>query len=72
MAQEIWLPIIDQIKCTGCGACITACPTATLALSGSVAVVAKPQACTYCGICEMICPTEAISLPYELTLGTNQ
>ncbi len=69
MAKEIWLPIIDQIKCIGCGECITTCPTDTLILAGQVAAIGKPEACTYCGICEMICPTEAISLPYEISLA---
>lgn len=72
MAEEIWLPLIDQIKCTGCGECITACPTDVLILSEKIAAIGKPNACTYCAICEMICPTEAISLPYELSMGSIQ
>jgi NAD-dependent dihydropyrimidine dehydrogenase PreA subunit len=71
MNQIVWEPQIDEQICTGCGDCITACPTDALELSQNVAVVSDPKACNYCGICEMICPVEAISLPYQIVLGSG-
>lgn len=75
-SQSVWFPIIDADVCTGCGDCITVCPTKALALLsrtactelGKVAVVAEPDACNYCGDCETVCPVGAIALPYQIVL----
>ncbi len=44
--------------CTGCGACVDACPFGAISLSDGVAVVS--DACTLCGACEASCPFGAI------------
>jgi NAD-dependent dihydropyrimidine dehydrogenase PreA subunit len=69
MSEVTWLPQIDQRTCTGCGDCVTLCPTQALALAGagSKAVVVQPQACNYCAVCEALCPAGAIALPYVFT-----
>ena len=59
-----WLPRLNQNTYTGCGDCITACPTNALALVEGKAVLVFPDLCTYCAICETICPVDAIELPY--------
>ena len=71
MNRIVWLPLIDDQICTGCGDCTIACPTHALRLSEGVAIVREPEACNYCGSCEMICPVEAISLPYQVILGNG-
>ena len=68
MATETWLPMIDKRRCTGCGACVTNCPTGALALVGKLAVVTRPDACTYCVRCESVCQEDAVSLPYQIVL----
>ena len=78
--NSVWLPLIDEAVCTGCGECIVVCPTAALALVDNmactewveVAVVAVPTACNYCGQCEAICPVAAIALPYQIVLEVNE
>ncbi len=60
----LWMPQIDAMKCTGCGDCITACPTDALGRRNEKATLVKPEACTYCAICEELCPVDAIVLPY--------
>lgn len=53
--------IIDREACTGCGACIDACPFGALAMDGDV--VAVNEQCTACGSCVDVCPCDALSLP---------
>ncbi|GJM42677.1 MAG: hypothetical protein DHS20C20_29590 [Ardenticatenaceae bacterium] len=79
MVEEIWLPQIDKVLCTGCNDCIVVCPTDALELvsgtafteSVAVAVLTNPAACSYCAECETICPVEAIALPYQIVLESD-
>lgn len=71
MVEELWIPQIDVNLCTGCGDCITTCPTNALALVGRTAVLIDPAACDYYASCETICPVEAIALPYQIILEAN-
>lgn len=47
-------------KCTGCGACISACPFGAIELKDKLAVI--NDNCTLCGACVDACPFEAIVL----------
>jgi ferredoxin len=72
-ADAAWLPIIDRVACTGCGACIAACPMDALGQTGGKADLTRPEACTYCLACEDLCPVDAIQLPFLIcTLETYQ
>jgi quercetin dioxygenase-like cupin family protein/ferredoxin len=61
-----WIPQIDPQRCTGCGECVTRCPTGALGLERGKAAVILADACTYTAICEAVCPTSAIVLPYVI------
>ena len=50
---------IKKNLCTGCGLCMTVCPTETLTLVGGKAVVSE-SASISCGHCEAVCPEGAI------------
>lgn len=52
---------IDQVLCTGCGACVEACPTEAISLSEGKAQV-DDEKCVDCGACVDECPTKAISV----------
>lgn len=64
--SQTYLPEIDVILCTGCGACVTACRPHALALVDGKAILARPDLCEYEGGCEPACPEGAIALPYVI------
>jgi len=45
----------DHDKCTGCGACVEACPNQAILLKDGKAATDR-EACTLCGRCENFCP----------------
>ena len=71
MDNENWLPKIDMATCTGCGDCVTVCPTGALGLRGGKAALVNPDACTYTAECEVICPVAAIALPYQVIMESH-
>ena len=52
---------IDSQKCTGCGRCITVCPSGTITLANGIAQVTGESSLN-CGHCMAICPESAITV----------
>lgn len=53
-------------RCTGCDACVAACPTHVLdAGQGAVPVIARIDQCQTCFMCELYCPADAIYVAPE-------
>jgi NAD-dependent dihydropyrimidine dehydrogenase PreA subunit len=52
---------IDKGTCTGCAACVEACPVEAIKIEDNIAVVDE-DTCIDCGVCVDTCPTEAISM----------
>ena len=50
---------IDEDLCSGCGLCVTGCPTGTLSLRDGKATASGGES-IFCGHCEAVCPQEAI------------
>jgi len=51
---------IDKETCTGCSACVDACPSEAITMDNGVAVVDE-DTCIDCMACVDECPVEAIS-----------
>lgn len=51
--------VIDEVRCTGCGICLTACPQEAIVLKAGRAEI-RQELCTDCGVCLSVCPEEAI------------
>jgi len=54
------VPIIDESRCTECGACVTACEFKALAFMAGNALVFE-ELCHGCGRCGLVCPAGAIT-----------
>ncbi len=58
-------PVIDLVKCLGCGSCVTACPEhKVLGLIDRQAHLINPANCIGHGACKTACPQHAISLVF--------
>ncbi|NLC71584.1 MAG: 4Fe-4S binding protein [Desulfuromonadaceae bacterium] len=53
--------LVDEKKCIGCEACVTACPAKAIHMDDSLAVI-DSALCDLDGICIPVCPVEAIYL----------
>lgn len=53
--------VVDQAKCTGCEACVDACPVDAISMVNDKAKVSEDD-CIDCGQCVDECPVEAIEM----------
>ncbi len=59
---------IFETLCTGCNACVAACPTHVFDLGPTAApVIARPDQCQTCFMCELYCPVDAIYVGADQT-----
>ncbi len=65
MSEKRELPMLDERRCTGCGDCVTICPTDCLAMAGALPWLPRPYDCIACSACAIICPSEAIAIRLE-------
>ncbi|MDD2466432.1 MAG: NADH-quinone oxidoreductase subunit NuoF [Desulfobulbus sp.] len=51
---------IDQTRCTGCGACMRACPVAAISGEKKQPHLINQELCIQCGSCRQVCKFEAV------------
>lgn len=69
LAEPVSLhPVIDTLRCIGCGSCVKACPEQpehhVLGLIGNKAQLISPSDCIGHGACRSACPSDAITLVF--------
>jgi Fe-S-cluster-containing hydrogenase component 2 len=52
--------VVNQAKCTGCGACLDECPMDAIEMKDDKAFINDD--CGECGACVDVCPEEAIEM----------
>lgn len=61
-------PVVDPLRCIGCGACVKACPEqphhTVLGLIHGKAELVSPTECIGHGACKSVCPVDAITLVF--------
>ena len=53
---------IDADQCTGCGACLDACPHEAVSGKQKEVHTIDPNSCTRCGICASVCKFDAVAV----------
>ena len=56
----MYVIVIDETKCTGCGECVKICPFEIYKLEDGKLVVGNSDECTNCQSCVSVCACEAI------------
>ena len=69
MAKVRGAIVVDNELCKGCGLCVFACPTITIAQAKEVTVtrynyayMENPEACIGCANCALVCPDSVITV----------
>jgi ferredoxin len=65
-----FLPVVDQVECSGCGKCVTACPVEAMTLVSAndphhpnrKKALVNEEICLGCGVCVRTCAKNGLSL----------
>ena len=66
-------PVVDVMRCIGCGACGNICPPRLITLQdvdGYRQVTFELGRCTYCANCRDVCPEQAIIMSSQSEIST--
>jgi dissimilatory sulfite reductase (desulfoviridin) alpha/beta subunit len=58
-----FLPVVSEVPCTGCGACVLECKEQAITLDTEMEMPAIDfTACVQCGVCIKICPSQTLTV----------
>jgi len=57
-------PLVDTVRCTGCGRCVECCWNQAISLIDTIACADRAR-CEGCRACQYVCPVDAISMHWE-------
>jgi ferredoxin len=65
--KNVFNPVVDKEKCTGCSLCAVHCPTGALVLLQNaeiklIRILFRQDLCDGCGRCETLCPEHCFQL----------
>jgi NAD-dependent dihydropyrimidine dehydrogenase PreA subunit len=58
----MYVIVLDETKCKGCGECVKICPSEIYKLEGDRAVVGNSAECSGCQSCVSVCESQAITI----------
>jgi 2-oxoglutarate ferredoxin oxidoreductase subunit delta len=61
-AKKMFVHIVRERYCKGCGICVTFCPKHVLSLKAGRVCAERPELCIGCKMCELRCPDFAIEV----------
>ena len=67
-------PVVDGVRCIGCGACANICPPRLINLKdadGYRQITFELGRCTYCANCRDVCPEKAITMSSQSETSTS-
>ena len=67
-------PVVDNLRCIGCGACANVCPPRLIQLKdvdGYRQLTFELGRCTYCANCRDVCPEQAITMSLQSETSTT-
>lgn len=62
---RVYLPVLEDVKCTGCTKCYFICPDDAIRLTAEYHPEFLMDYCKGCSLCKEICPTAAIEMILE-------
>lgn len=66
-------PMIDSSRCTGCGLCISHCPSRAIEMDRAKNIAAiRLDQCIFCALCEDICPERAAHMTHQIELAEKE
>ncbi|MCH5182103.1 MAG: 4Fe-4S binding protein [Prevotellaceae bacterium] len=78
MGKTIGAVKVDTERCKGCGLCVEACPTGSLALTsravnhkGYTYCQQTGDSCTGCAACAIVCPDACLAVYRATRAGSN-
>lgn len=57
-----WVPVIDEMSCTGCNKCVQVCAGGSLALVNNVSTLINADTCGSESHCIPVCPEACIQM----------